>query len=501
MAISAQAAGRGLTTRADAGRAPHAAASSPATEAPLFVDLDGTLIRSDLLLEGVLGLLRHNPLKACLLPIWLIGGKPHLKQQVALHADIDAAGLPYDEPFLEFLKAEHARGRILVLATASHRRYAEQVARHLGIFAAVLATEGATNLSGAMKLRAILAYTGGRDFEYAADARRDVAIWRRAQGAVVVNASPRVLDQAQRVTRVTRVFKAPVAGWRPYLQALRVHHWAKNLLLFVPLLTAHQWANTHALWQLAPAFLAFSLCASGVYVLNDLLDAPADRLHPRKRGRPVAAGAISPAHAAVLALLLPLASLLIAASMPLKFMWALLAYLVLATGYSLYLKRHALVDVLVLAGLHTLRVAAGAIAIEVPLSFWLLAFSVFLFFSIALVKRCAELRVAGRVPGTGIAGRDYSAGDLPQLRGLGMASGYVAVLVFALYLNSADVAARYTHPDWLWLSCPALLYWISRAWIREGHGEMHDDPLIYALRDPASYAVLATMLAAVLLAL
>jgi len=465
----------------------------------LFVDLDGTLIRSDLLLEGVLNLLRRKPLQACLLPLWLIGGKSHLKQQVAQRADIDAAGLPYDAPFLEFLKAEHARGRTLVLATASHRRYAEEVARHLGIFVAVLATDGTTNLSGEAKLRAILAYSGGRDFDYAADARRDVAIWRRAHGAVVVNAASRVLAEAQRVTSVMQVFKAPVAGWQSYLHALRIHHWAKNLLLFVPLLTAHQWANMHALGQLAPAFLAFSLCASGVYVLNDLLDAPTDRQHPRKRARPVAAGAISPARAAVLALSLPLAALLIAAWISPEFVWVLLAYLALATGYSLYFKRHALVDVLVLAGLHTLRVAAGAIAIEVPLSFWLLAFSVLLFFSVALVKRCTELRVPGG--GARIAGRDYSAVDLPRLRGLGMASGCAAVAVLALYFNSTDVAARYAHPEWLWLSCPALFYWFCRAWIREGRGEMHDDPLIYALRDPASYAVLAVMLAAVMLAL
>jgi 4-hydroxybenzoate polyprenyltransferase len=479
------------------GRGLRAAAPSAATKVPLFIDLDGTLVRSDLLLEGVLALLRRSPLQACLLPLWLIRGKSYLKQQVAQHADIDVAGLPYDASLVEFLKAEHARGRTLVLATASHRSYAEPVARHLGIFAAVLATDGTINLSGAAKLQAILAHTGGREFEYAANARQDIEIWARAHGAVVVNASPGVLGEAHRVTRVTRVFQAPAAGWQPYWRALRIHHWAKNLLLFVPLLTAHQWANAHALWQLAPAFLTFSLCASGVYLLNDLLDAPADRQHPRKRARPVAAGAIVPAHAVALALSLPLGAILIAAFITPKFMGALLAYLVLAAGYSLYFRRYALLDVLVLAGLHTLRVAAGAIAIEVPLSFWLLAFSVFLFFSVALVKRCAELRV----PGAGVTGRDYAAGDLPHLRGMGMASGYVAVLVFALYINSADVAVRYTHPEWLWLSCPALLYWVSRAWIREGRGEMHDDPLIYALRDPASYVVLAAMLAAVLLAL
>lgn len=477
-----------------------APAPSAAADIPLFVDLDGTLIHGDLLVEGILGLLRQNPLYAVLLPYWLAGGKARLKQQVAQRVDIDAANLPYNTPFLEFLKSEHARGRRLILATASHRRHAEQVARPLGIFSGVLATDHDNNLAGKRKLEAILAHAQGRDFEYAADARRDVAVWSRARGAVVVSASRRVLEAVRRVTTVTRVFEAPAAGWRTYAQMLRVHHWAKNLLLFVPLLTAHQWTNPHALTNLALAFASFCLCASGVYVLNDLVDAAADRQHPRKRLRPLAAGAVSPALGLALAPLLPFAALMMAAWLPRPFLGALLIYFVLATGYSLYFKRHALVDVLVLAGLYTLRVIAGAIAIEVPLSSWLLAFAAFLFFSVALVKRCTELRVQSQHPPAGPDGRGYRVGDLAQLRVMGMASGYVAVLVFALYINTADVAQRYAQPQWLWLSCPALLYWVSRMWIKEGRGEVHDDPLLYALRDAGSYLVLAAMLLAVFLA-
>ena len=474
---------------------------SAAAETPLFVDLDGSLIHGDVLLEASFALLRRNPLYLLLLPIWLARGKAHFKQQIAQRVDLDAANLPFNGPFVEFLRAEHARGRPLVLATATHLRHAERVARHLGIFAGVLATEGARNLSGEAKLQAILAYTGGRDFEYAANARRDIAIWRHARGAVLVNAGARTRAAAARVATVTGVFERPAAGWRAYARALRVHHWAKNLLLFVPFLTAHQWGNPDALWHAALAFAAFSLCASGVYVLNDLLDAPFDRQHPRKRMRPLAAGAISPLPALVLAPLLVLAALVIAAQLSRGFLWALLGYAGLAAGYSLYFKRYALVDVLIVAGLHTLRVIAGAIAIEVALSFWLLAFSVFLFFSLAVVKRCAELRAQGGVPEAEPAGRDYRVSDLPVLRAMGLASGYVAVLVFALYIDSADVAARYSHAQWLWLSCPALLYWMSRVWIKEGRREMHDDPLMFALRDPASYAVLTVLLATVILAL
>jgi 4-hydroxybenzoate polyprenyltransferase/phosphoserine phosphatase len=477
------------------------ASPSVAAETPLFVDLDGTLIHGDVLLEASFGLLRRNLLYLLLLPIWLARGKAYLKRQIAHRVELDTANLPFNEPFLEFLRAEHARGRPLVLATATHRRYAEQVSRHLGIFAGVLATEDALNLSGEAKLQAILAYSRGRDFEYAANARRDVAIWRHARGAVLVNADHRTRAAAARVASVTAVFERPAAGWRAHARALRVHHWAKNLLLFVPFLTAHQWGNPDALQQAVLAFAAFCLCASGSYLLNDLIDAPFDRQHPRKRMRPLAAGVISPLSALVLPPILVFAALVIAAQLPRGFLWVLVGYAGLAAGYSLYLKHRALVDVLILAGLHTLRVIAGAIAIEVALSFWLLAFSVFLFFSLAVVKRCSELRAQGGVPEAALAGRDYRVSDLPVLRAMGLASGYVAVLVFALYIDSADIAARYSDPQWLWLSCPALLYWISHVWIKEGRGEMHDDPLMFALRDPASYAVLTVLLATVILAL
>lgn len=464
---------------------------------PLYVDLDGTLIYSDLLLESLFALLRLNPLMLFLLPWWLLKGKANLKTQIAQRVDIDVTSLPYHVPFLEFLKAEHARGRPLILATAAAHRYAVQVARHLGIFADVLASDATYNLTGDAKREAILAHNQAQAFDYAGNERSDVAIWHRARAALVVNASDGVIGAATRVTTVAQVFDRAAGGvWR-YLSALRLHQWLKNLLLFVPLLTAHAWSNHTAVGHLLLAFLAFGLAASSVYLLNDLLDLPADRLHPRKRTRPFASGALPLRHGLILIPLLVLAGLLVAALVSREFAGLLLIYLLLTTSYSLYFKNYALIDVLLLAGLYTLRVIAGAIAIQVPLSFWLLAFSVFLFFSIALLKRCTELH-ALHAPA---AGRDYRIGDLADLRAMGVASGYIAVLVFALFINSPEVAERYAQPQLLWLSCPALLYWISRVWIKLGRGEMHDDPLMFALRDPASWAVLLALLAVVFAAL
>lgn len=470
------------------------------TTIPLYVDLDGTLIYSDLLLESLFALLRANPLYLFVLPWWMLHGKAHFKTQIAQRVVLDVSTLPYHQPFLEFLKVEQARGRRLILATASVRRYAEQVAQHLGIFSEVLGSDALHNLAGEAKRDAILAHNNAQPFDYAGNERKDVAIWRRARAALVVNASDSVVGAATRVTQVQQVFDRSSGRASNVVRALRPHQWLKNLLLFVPLLTAHQWANHAALGQLLLAFIAFGLAASGVYLLNDLLDVAADRLHPRKRTRPFASGELPLTYGLILVPVLTIAGVCCAALVSRELVGALLGYVLLSTSYSLYFKRHALIDVVLLAGLYTLRVIAGAIAIDVPLSFWLLAFSVFLFFSIALLKRCAELRSLRDTPLTATAGRDYRVSDLSDLRAMGMASGYLAVLVFALFINSPEVAERYEHPQLLWLSCPALLYWVSRVWIKQGRGEMHDDPLLFALRDPASWVVLSALLGVVYVA-
>lgn len=463
-------------------------------DVPLYVDLDGTLINSDLLLESLLRLLRRNPLYVLLLPLWLMKGKAHFKAQIAQRVEIDPTNLPYNEPFLEFLKAERACGRRLVLATASQQRYAEQVARHLGLFDAVLASDAEHNLDGARKRDAILVHTHGAPFAYAGNESKDVAIWSRAQAALVVNASDRIVGAATRATSVSKVFSRPARSWSMYARALRPHQWLKNLLLFVPLLTAHLWGETRSLVHLLIAFISFGLAASSIYVLNDLLDIAADRAHPRKKSRPFACGEIPLLHGMVLVPVLAIAALLVAAQVRADFIEPVIAYLILAAAYSLYFKQRALLDVLLLAGLYTLRIIAGAVAINVVLSFWLLAFSVFLFLSIALVKRCTELHGLQDTARATLAGRDYYLTDLQDLRVMGMVSGFLAVLVFALFINSPEVAERYAQPQLLWLSCPALLYWVTRLWIKQGRGEMHDDPLLFALRDPASYGVLAAMM-------
>lgn len=473
----------------------------PSPAPPLVVDLDGTLTPTDTLHESFLLLLKRNPLLVLLLPLWLLKGKAHLKAELARRALPDPAHLPYDAALVDFLRAEHARGRRLVLATAADRRVADAVAAHLGVFDAVYASEDGVNLRGERKL-ARLREALGEGFHYAGNERDDLAVWSGCGGALVVNAPGHVLKAVQALGCPVQVFAAPRVGVRRWLKAVRVHQWAKNLLLFVPLLASHRALNAELLTLALAGFAAFSLCASSVYVLNDLLDLEADRRHPTKRRRPFAAGTLPLSTGLVLAPLLLVAGFALAlALLPRDFVLLLAGYYAVTLAYSLYLKQLMVIDVLVLAGLYTVRILGGSLAVGVPTSSWLFSFSMFLFLSLALVKRLSEVRRL-RASNQEVAhGRGYFASDLEQLGQLGTSSGYLAVLVLALYISSEEVRRLYTHPERLWLLCPVMLYWVSRVWLLAHRGEVNEDPLVFALRDKVSYAVGAAAALVVLAAI
>ena len=453
------------------------------TAPPLCVDLDGTLLRTDLLLESLFALLKRNFLYATLLPLWLLKGKAHFKQQIADRVEIDAKCLPYHTLFLEWLQDQHAQGRRLILATASNRKFAAAVADHLGIFESVLASDAAHNLSGRAKLRQLEQRLKGGDFDYAGDARVDLPLWKQARQALLVNPQRGVQRAAERHGNVAQVFDDRSAVWKPALKALRPHQWAKNLLVFVPLVLAHQVLELGPLSQAAVAFAALSLCASSVYLLNDLLDLAEDRQRPSKARRPFAAGTLSIWYGIALIPLLLAGAFACAWWLSLEFAGMLALYYAVTLAYSLALKQFALVDVLTLTGLYLLRILAGAVAVSAPVSFWLLAFSLFLFLSLALIKRFTELKNLPRHSGGQLAGRGYFAEDLETLAQFGSASAYTSVLVLALYINSDVVAANYTYPQLLWLLCPLLLYLLLRLWLLARRGKMLEDPVWFVLQD------------------
>lgn len=469
-------------------------------DVPLCVDLDGTLIRSDLLHESALMLVRRNPLYLFGFLAWLLRGRAHLKRQIALRARVDVAALPYDERVLEWLR-DRDQHRQRVLCTASDALLAERVAAQVGVFDAVIGSDGVRNLGGGGKRDALLERFGERGFDYAGNALPDLHVWRHARQAIAVNASPRVLRRLRAEREVARVFPRARAGWRAWLAALRLHQWPKNALVLVALGAAHLAFDPTAVMRALVAFLAFSLCASGAYVLNDLLDLDADRQHPRKRLRPFAAGNLGLASGLLAALLLTVAAFALARVLPLRFTLVLLAYAVTTLTYSLVLKRVPMLDVLTLAGLYTVRIIGGAVAITVPVSSWLLAFSMFLFLSLAMVKRYAELHRVAATAERRAAGRGYAVGDLPLIQSLGTASGYLSVLVLAFYINSTKSAQLYRHHEVLWLLAPLLLYWISRVWLLARRGRMHDDPVVFALTDRVSLVVLAAFAAVIVFAI
>lgn len=461
-----------------------------ASQRPLCVDLDGTLLATDVLWESLLLLIKQQPLALLRLPLWLLHGKAHLKRQIAGRVTLHPASLPYRESVLAWLRQEHAAGRELVLATASDQKAADPIAQHLGIFAGVLASDGAVNLSGQRKLDAIKRYAGGRGFDYAGDAEVDLPLWQAAHQAILIDPSTRVRRHTQRLTPAPRIFPAAGVTWSVIIKALRVHQWVKNLLLFVPLAMAHKIGEVGLLLDLVFAFLAYSFCASSVYIWNDLLDLESDRLHPHKRKRPFAAGQLPIKAGVVAAPLLLLISLALALfSLPPLFSTALGLYFIVTTAYSLYLKRVLILDVFVLAGLYAFRVLAGGIAVGLPLSPWLLSFSIFFFLSLAMAKRYSELRLLENNQLNHNKGRGYLMLDAAPLLSLGPASGYLSVLVFSLYTNSREVTMLYTYSGALWLIGPCLLYWITRIWLLAHRGKMDDDPILFAIKDPWSYVI------------
>ncbi len=466
----------------------------------LYVDLDGSLIATDTLWESLCLLARRHPASLLALPFWLLQGKAALKSRIAERVCPDAGLLPYRPEIVARLTRERAEGRRIVLATAAHQRIADAVAAHLGLFDGVLATTAGHNLKSGAKLEAIQRDAQGAPFAYLGDSAADLPIWAAARQAIAVNPSGRLAAAlAKQAPDAESIPAARPAGRLPALRALRPHQWAKNVLLGAPLLLAHQITDVDRLFAVAIGFATFCLVASAGYLINDMLDIEADRRHSTKRSRPFAAGSLPIAHGVLLtALLLGIGFALAAAFVSGAFVGMLAAYLLATLSYSLYLKERLFLDVLVLAGLYTHRVLSGGVAGRIEVSSWLLAFSVFFFLSLALVKRYVELlekAQAGEKNAGAVARRAYQVGDTGLVETMGLTSGYLSVLVLGLYVSRDDVTRYYSNPEVLWLATPLMLYWISRVWLLARRGELAADPVVFAATDRVSYGIVLAVFA------
>jgi len=464
-------------------------------DCPLCVDLDGTLLKTDLLVETAFALFRTNPLALFLLPFWLLGGRANLKRQIAQRVLPVVKNLPFRADLLEFLQAEKSKGRRIILVSAADQTLAERVQQHLEIFDEIIGSDGASNLKGRVKAEMLVKRFGSGGFDYIGDSAVDFAVWRVARRALVVTNRARFVRAINLLAPVEKVFPRSSGGFGPLLRALRTHQWAKNLLVFVPLVTSHKLGEPDLLFRGLLAFLSFSLICSSVYLLNDILDLEADRSHKTKRLRPIASGELSVVTAAIIAALLLLAGIAAGVFCGLAYLQIAAVYFVWSFAYSMWLKHLLMLDVVVLACFYTLRLLAGGAATGIGCSEWLLAFSVFFFFCLAMIKRHAELRELDALDGKGA--RAYERGDLHPVASFGVSSGMISVLVLVLYAMSPEVKILYRTPTVLLLLCPLLLYWITRLWLKAHRGEVPQDPVVFALTDRTSY--ITGMLAAVVL--
>lgn len=472
-------------------------ASTP--DAPLVVDLDGTLLRTDLLQECALRLVKQKPASLLSFPFWLLRGRPHLKNTIFSESSLDTAVLPFNQELLLWLRLEKERGRRLVLATASDQSLAKKTVEPLNLFDVVLGSTPARDLKGVSKIAAIEEFCG-TTFDYAGNSSADLPVWKASRKAIVVNASKSVEAKARRQTRVIDVSLSPRRSLMPVVRSLRLYQWVKNLLLFVPVFTSHQWANGAILLKTLLAFLAFGLCASGTYLVNDLLDLEEDRRHLSKRNRPLASGECSIQQGVTAAIICLVAGLTLGFTVGNGLLPLLLLYMVATASYSLSLKKIFLVDALTLALLYTLRVIAGHVLTGIPFSMWLLSFSFFLFLSLAFSKRAAELINLPRNQEAGLPGRGYLAGDLQLVTTAGVCSGFLSSLVFALYVNSPSVTLLYRRPAVLWGILPLLLYYILRVWIVCGRGQLDVDPIVYTAKSRSTYVIGAMIILLVVVA-
>lgn len=459
---------------------------------PLVVDLDGTLIKTDLLYEGLILLVRKNPLYIFKCLLWLLKGRVYLKNEIFKIVHLRYDLLPHNARVLSFLQAESSRGRKLILATASLSLHAEAIAKIYPIFDDVFGTKK-VNLKGANKLKVLINEFGESKFDYIGNSHSDLKIFASSRYSYLVSSSKLLERKTRKVSDLKYTWKPNKLTLRDYTKAIRVYQWVKNVLIFVPLITSHSFTSFNLIIQAIAGFFAFSLAASSGYVINDLFDLNSDRSHPRKRLRAFASGKLSIFSGVILALILLAGGLYIASRLNFLFLICLIIYFVISFSYSLFFKKIILYDVFILALLYSARVIAGGLVTGVSISFWLIAFSTFIFLSLAFVKRYSELMKIKGVTDLKDRGREYETQDLNLLQIMGIATGFLSVVVFSLYIDSPEVSRLYAHPKILWGISLLFLFWISRMWVITNRGEMTDDPIVFAIKDVSSYSIFLIM--------
>lgn len=456
---------------------------------PLFVDLDGTFIKSDTLFESSLIAVKQNPFVIFKLLRWLIKGKIHLKNMLSQYVQLPVDSLPLNQEFYSFLQGEKGK-REIILSTASPPKYASEFVNEYEVLSSFISSTEHTNLKGKKKLKQIQKLTN--KFSYAGNSHEDCDIFPFAEECFLVNPTTKAKRRSSNLP-ITKIFDHTPLDFNILLKQIRIHQWLKNLLIFVALLVSGSYTDPQLIMLSMLGFISFGCLASATYIINDLFDLDSDRLHKTKRNRPLAAGLISIPNAITIAIVLIIFSSSLAFTISKLFFYALLAYFVGTLTYSFKIKKHFGMDVIFLAALYTMRILSGAAILNIPVSFWLLSFSMFIFFSLALVKRCAELRSLAEQNKTETSGRDYTVNDYDILAALGISSGLLSILMFCFFTQSEALTNQYQEPSLIWLIIPALGYWLTRMWVKTHRGEMHEDPIVFSMKDKGSVLTISFM--------
>jgi 4-hydroxybenzoate polyprenyltransferase len=458
---------------------------------PLCVDLDGTILQTDLLFESIIYLLKKNFFYIFIIPFWFLKGRYYTKFKLLEYVSPTVISLPYNSEIIDFIVAEKEKGRKIVLVTATAQPLAEKVAAHLGLFDEVLASKNGINLLGTEKAKFLVAEYGFKKFDYIGDSFKDIDVWQKSNIAHIATNNESLIKAAGKIAKIGKIFNQPKENLKVFFKQIRIHQWVKNLLLFLPPLLAHK-TNIDTYTSVIWGFLAFSLIASAIYVINDLADIESDRNHPAKKSRPLAAGKLKILTAfKIIPALLIIGFGLSIIALDYNFTLVLLLYSLITVYYSFRIKKVYLLDIITLSILYTIRLIAGGIITDTVLSPWLFSFTLFIFLSLGALKRYTELKGLLLDNKVKTRGRDYYVEEIPLVLNLGISSGVVSTLVFTLYINNPDVLHLYKHPIYLYFITPVVLYWILRMWFVAHRGLMLDDPIAYSMKDKVSFVVFA----------
>jgi 4-hydroxybenzoate polyprenyltransferase len=454
---------------------------------PLCLDLDHSLLRTDLLYESFISAIKNNPLCTFGLIYSLFRGRASLKSYLAKRAIIDLKLLPKNHLIEDFAKIE-SKSRRVYLVTATNEKLAQEFTKLNPWIYDFLSSNETSNLKGSVKRDLLISKFGIGNFDYLGDSNSDLAIWSVARRSYIVKGSKSLVKKCSKYKNIREIFPLRKFSLIPLLKGLRIHQWVKNLLIFLPLIASHNIYNINLWISSFAAFLVFSLTASSVYLLNDLSDLESDRTHRSKKKRPLASGDLLILHALIIIPFLLTIALTLGLALATNFALVLGIYFTLTCLYSFKFKREPVLDIVFLASLYTIRIYAGSAATGIPVSSWLLSFSMFIFLSLACAKRVAEISIHEDEKSP-IPGRGYYKKDKDIIANIGVSGGIVSVMVLALYVTAQEVVALYNAPELLLFTCPLVLYWISSIWLVTWRGQLDDDPIVYALKDKASYII------------